>query len=79
MAVSSSGTAGRTFKVDLYNQSFQRQGSVDVPVPLPPILIYQGQYYAWSFRQGAYTAAQPFTPQADLGAPALSVLANPQF
>lgn len=88
MAASSSSLAGLpVFAVDLYNQNFQKQGTVDVPVTRsvggetgPPALVqFQGQSYVWDHRQNAYTAVQPYSPQADLGAPRLSVLADPGF
>lgn len=88
MAASSSSLAGLpVFAVDLYDQSFFKQATVDVPVTRsqggesgPPALItYQGRNYVWDRRQNAYTAVQPYSPQADLGAPRLSVLADPGF
>jgi hypothetical protein len=76
---SSSGGAGGGFAVWLYDTTFSRVALVDVPVPTPPVVNYQGGYYAWSDVHWAYTRTTPYQPQPDLGAPQLSVLANPQF
>lgn len=79
-ASSSSSGGGPTFAVDLYDANFVRQATVDVPAPpaQPAIIQFRGLFYAWNFRQMAYTMAQPYVPQGDLGAPRLSVLSNPQ-
>lgn len=75
---SSSLAAGRTFAVWLVDQNFNRQAKVDVPVPMPPLLLYQGFYYVWNRRQFAYTHVEVYTPTADLGAPELSVVSDIQ-
>lgn len=82
---SSSGAPG--FAVWLYDQNFTRVALVDVPVPLPNLVIYLGRYYVWSSVNWCYELANPnfagnigqgYTVQGDLGAPQLSVVANPQ-
>lgn len=86
-ASSSSLAAGPVYAVDLYDQNFYKQATVDVPVTRsvggeagpPALLTYQGKSYLWNVRQFAYTMVQPYSPQADLGAPRLSVLADPQY
>lgn len=76
MAASSSASAG-VFAVYLYDANFNRVALVDVPVPLPPVLTFGGLTYAWSRVHWAYTQTAPYTPQGDLGAPLLSVVADP--
>lgn len=76
---SSSAAAGPLFAVWLYDANGNRVALVDVPVPVPLIVVFNGVYYAWSFGvYWRYIAFSPFAATPDLGAPALSVLANPQ-
>ena len=77
-AASSSSGAGAAFAVYLYDNNFNRVALVDVPVPLPNLVTYLGNPYVWSAIHWAYFPAVPYTAQGDLGAPQLSVLANPQ-
>jgi hypothetical protein len=87
MAVTSTSSSSGvpTFAVWLWDATFTRVALVDVPVPLPNLVLYLGQYYVWSAIHWGYQAANPdripgaaFAVSGDLGAPQLSVLANPQ-
>ena len=75
---SSSGAAATTYAVWLFDANFNHIVLVDVPVPLPNLLLYQGQYYVWSNVHWGYQLTTAYSPLVDLGAPQLSVLANPQ-
>ena len=79
MAVSSS-SAGPTgvFAVWLHDGAGNRVALVDVPVPMPLIVLFNGSYYAWSFHvYWRYVLFTPYAAQADLGAPQLSVVCEP--
>ncbi len=78
---SSSGAAGQLFSIWLLTATGRvRVAKVDVPWPLPAILQYQGNYYAYSGTiSSGYVQATPYVPATDLGAPQLSVLAFPQY
>jgi len=81
MAISSSSlAAGRTFSIWLHTTGGLRVSKVDVPWPLPALLLFGGKYYVYSETiYSGYVEAVPFVPTADLGAAALSTLAFPQF
>lgn len=91
MAVSSSsGVAGKLYRVGLYTQpagskpistaNMTLVAFVDVSWPLPPLISYQGNFYVYSsWISSVYVQEQPYVPQPDLGAPPFSVLAFPEF
>ena len=78
---SSSGGIGGVFRVNLYNSTGKTLiAQVDVPVPMPLVLTYQGNTYVYTnFVTTGYVQTTPFVPNTDLGAPPLSVLAFPAY
>jgi hypothetical protein len=80
-ASSSSSGAARIYSVWLYAADGKtRIALVDLPWPLPAIVVYQGNYYAYSpFVSSKYVQESPYVATADLGAPPLSVLAFPEY
>jgi hypothetical protein len=60
MAVSSSSSSlAPGLPVWLYNVAFVRVALVNVPTPLPPVVLYQGIYYAWSVIHWCYFQTTP--------------------
>lgn len=89
MAASSSSSSGfgGLFAVWLYDTNGVRVALVDVPVytnypfvtqTIPPLVTYLGNYYVWSNVKWFYEQVTPFAATADVGAPLLSVVCNPQ-
>lgn len=80
-ASSSSSGGGQVFQVNLYSADGKTLlAKVDVPVPMPMVLQYQGNTYVYSnFVHTGYVQTVPFVPPTDLGAPSLSVLAFPAY
>lgn len=79
-ASSSSLAAGKTFALKLFDSKGIFVATVDVPWPLPALILYQGNYYAYSYAiYSRYVQVVPYTPTTDLGAPALSPLAFPAY
>jgi hypothetical protein len=61
-----------------YNQArFVRVGPVWVPSPHWPLVVYNGQYYAWSKHDMCYLLTQPVQAVLAAGNPTASPLADP--
>jgi hypothetical protein len=75
---SSSSGAAATFAVWLYDGSNNRVALVDVPVPMPNAVTFQGYTYVWSNVHWYYQQTVPFAAVSDVGLAALSPLSNPQ-
>lgn len=73
---SSSGAAGQV-AVNLYDANRNIVAVVDLPVPLPALVLYLGNYYVWQHPTTGYQVATPFVAQQDLGAAKASVVADP--
>jgi hypothetical protein len=77
-----------TLKVGLYTATGTFVAYVDVTTPLPPVITYGGNTYAWSpFYYSRYVQVTPYAASADSGSgwgssgayPPASVLAFPQY
>lgn len=88
MATSSSSSSSGvpTLPVWLYSLAYDgaqianRVALVEAPTPLPAILVYLGNYYAWNFHRWVYLQTTPVTVQASgRGAALVSPLAQPKF
>jgi len=80
VSVSSSSLAAQLFAIKLYDATGHFVATVDVPSPVPPLLLYKGNYYVYSsWIYSRYVQAVPYTTPTDLGAPPLSVVAFPEF
>jgi hypothetical protein len=78
---SGSGAPVPIFRIGLWSNNGKTLiANVNVPSPLPPLILYQGNYYVYSsWIYSRYVQQTPFAAIADLGAPILSVVAFPEF
>lgn len=74
---SSLSAAAGTVAVYLLDANKNRVALVDVTVPLPPLILYQGNYYVWQHPTTGYQVATPYAAVVDLGLPQVSVVADP--
>lgn len=78
MASSSSSSGASVFAVNLYDTNFSLVAVVDIIMPMPNLLAYQGKNYVWSNVHWGYMQTTAYNAVLDAGAPSLSVLSWPQ-